>query len=77
MDGLIKLIQTLGTKDWQTRCRAAFDELYSAKGGRYTSRAEKVAAQRVPEIREGAGVPFGALIHQSIPPIQILGRTEE
>jgi 5-methylcytosine-specific restriction enzyme B len=67
MDGLIKLIQTLGTVDWQTRCRAAFDELYSAKGGRYPDWAKKVAAQRVPEIREGAGVPFGALIHPSNP----------
>src|ERR1700693_680770 len=67
MDGLIKLIQTLGTADWQTRCRTAFDELYSAKGGRYPDRAQKVAAQRVPEFKGDTGVPFGALIHPSNP----------
>jgi 5-methylcytosine-specific restriction protein B len=67
MDGLIKLIQTLATADWQTRCRAAFDELYSAKGGRYPDRAQKVAAQRAPEFKADTGVPFGALIHPSNP----------
>jgi 5-methylcytosine-specific restriction protein B len=67
MDSLIKLIQTLGTADWQPRCRAAFDELYSAKGGRYPDRAQKVAAQRVPEFKGDIGVPFGALIHPSNP----------
>jgi 5-methylcytosine-specific restriction protein B len=63
MDSLVKLIQTLGTADWQTRCRPAFDELYSAKGGRYPDRAQKVAAQRVPEFKGDTGVAFGALIH--------------
>jgi 5-methylcytosine-specific restriction protein B len=67
MDSLIELIQTLGTADWQTRCRAAFEELYSAKGGRYPDRAQKVAAQRVPEFKGDTGVPFGALIHPSNP----------
>jgi 5-methylcytosine-specific restriction enzyme B len=67
MESLIKLIQTVGTANWQTRCRAAFDELYSAKGGRYPDRAQKVAAQRVPEFKGDTGVPFGALIHPSNP----------
>jgi 5-methylcytosine-specific restriction protein B len=67
MESLIKLIQTLGTADWQTRCRAAFEELYGAKGGRYPDRAQKVAAQRVPEFKGDTGVPFGALIHPSNP----------
>jgi 5-methylcytosine-specific restriction protein B len=67
MESLIKLIQTVGTANWQMRCRAAFDELYSAKGGRYPDRAQKVAAQRVPEFRGDTGVPFGALIHPSNP----------
>jgi 5-methylcytosine-specific restriction protein B len=65
MDSLTKLIQSLGTANWQTRCRAAFDELYSAKGGRYPESAKKVATQRVPDFNGGTGVPFGALIDPS------------
>jgi 5-methylcytosine-specific restriction enzyme B len=67
MDSLIKLIQTPGTEEWTTRCRAAFDELYSSKGGRYPDRAQRIAAQRVPEFKGETGVPFGALIHPSNP----------
>jgi len=67
MDSLIKLIHTPGTEDWPTRCKAAFDELYSAKGGRYPDRAQRIAAPRVPEFKGDTGVPFGALIHPSNP----------
>jgi len=67
MDGLINLIQTPGTEDWSSRCKAAFGELYSAKGGRYPDRAQRIASARVPDFKGDIGVPFGALIHPSNP----------
>jgi 5-methylcytosine-specific restriction protein B len=67
MDGLINLIQTPGTEDWPSRCKAAFSELYSAKGGRYPDRAQRIASPRVPDFKGDIGVPFGALIHPSNP----------
>ena len=67
MDSLIELIQTHGTHDWSARCKDAFDELYSAKGGRYPERAQKAAVPRIPEFKGDTGVPFGALIHPSNP----------
>ena len=67
MDGLINLIQTPGTGDWPSRCKAAFSELYSTKGGRYPDRAQRIASPRVPDFKGDIGVPFGALIHPSNP----------
>ena len=67
MDSLIELIQTHGTQDWSKRCAKAFDELYSAKGGRYPERAQKAATPRIAEFKGDTGVPFGALIHPSNP----------
>lgn len=67
MDGLINLIQTPGTDDWSSKCKVAFNELYSAKGGRYPERAQRFASSRVPDFKGDVAVPFGALIHPSNP----------
>lgn len=70
-DKLLEAVLERGySKDWPTRVRDGFKDLFGSSGGRYPAAAErqvKTRAPEMPETADGQNVPYAALIHPSNP----------
>ncbi len=68
MDNLISLCrQQYDPETWAERSKKALESLFGSNGGRYNAQVRSRIQFRTPEYKDGKGVPFSSIIHESNP----------